>query len=102
MQRLILQGEQADLGPVTVGHDDLVVTGELSDRRDGRRDVRALGRGVGGLTSTQERIATECDDYPHDLLAVSTPGDHRVLVLSSVRWLSACDRGSGLDGLCAG
>ena len=39
---LALEGEQADLGSVAVGDDDVVLGRELGDRLDGGGDVRAL------------------------------------------------------------
>jgi hypothetical protein len=61
--------------------DDLVVAGELCDRGDGRRDVRALGLDAGRLAAAQQRIAAECDDHPHVLPALSVHANHEMRVL---------------------
>jgi hypothetical protein len=82
VQRLTLEGEQSDLGAIPMGDDDLVVAGELRDRADSGRDVRALSLGVGGLTTAQERIATECNDNSQDLPTLSTHVDHGIRVVA--------------------
>ena len=60
-----LQGEQADLGPVAVGDDQLVVAVQLSEAAGGVRDVTPLHVGVSGLAAPQQRVAAERGDHAH-------------------------------------
>ena len=48
---LALERQQADLGPVPVGDDDLVLGGDRGDLRDRGPDVAPLGGHVGGLAA---------------------------------------------------
>ncbi len=60
-----LQCEQADLRPVAVRDDELVVAGDPGEGARGDPDVRALVAGGHWLTPLQEGVTTESDDDAH-------------------------------------
>jgi hypothetical protein len=62
---LRLQRQQADLGSVAMGDDELVLSCQLGQRLGRQGDVDLLGAGLGSLPSAEQRVPTEGDDDPH-------------------------------------
>ena len=63
---LALEREQADLGPVPMRDDDVVVRRDRGDRLDGGGDVAALRDHVRGLAAAQQRVASKRGDDQHE------------------------------------
>ena len=94
-----LQGEQADLGSVAVGDDQLVVTGELGEAARGFGDVAALKLGLSRLAALQQRVAAERGDDAHLLPPLDQRVDQRLLGREAVRGLLEDDRARPVDDL---
>ena len=62
---LALERQQAHLGPVSVGDDDVVLGRQRGDRLDRGADVAALGGHVRGLAAAEQRVASERRDDQH-------------------------------------
>ena len=60
-----LECQQAYLGAIAVGDDQVVIEGEGGKGLDGRDDVRLLPRRKRNLTSLHEGVPTQGDDHPH-------------------------------------
>ena len=60
-----LQGQKADLGAVTVGHDQFVARSDASDLGGGGADVFALIFSGHGLAATQKGVTAQCNDDTH-------------------------------------
>ena len=61
-----LQGQQTDLGSVAVADHEFVVARQWRERYTGREDVGPLVGGGHGFAPPQQRVASQCDDNPHD------------------------------------
>ena len=60
-----LERQEADLGPVAVGDDELVLDGDGSQRLTGDAHVLALVVARHGFAAAQQRVAAKGDDDPH-------------------------------------
>src|ERR1019366_6052306 len=66
--RLALEREQPDLGTVPMGHDNLVVSSDLGDRRGRHCGISPLAIDLGTLVATQQRVASQRHDHDHRVL----------------------------------
>ena len=89
--------QKADLGPVAVGHNDLVPPGHLGDGRRGYLQVLPLPLNGKGLTPLEEGVAAQGQDHAHRCNEPTLPVIVQECTGGIVGWADDVPRGRNLD-----